>query len=58
MAPEEEARQLIDKLLEAAGWQVQDYKHVNLGVGLGVAVREFTLKTGFVDYIIKNGRKL
>ncbi len=57
MTPEKEARQLIDELLEAAGWHVQDYKHVNLGAGLGVAVREFTLKTGFVDYIIKNGRK-
>lgn len=52
MTPEEEARQLIDELLEAAGWQVQDYKHVNLGAGLGVAVREFTLKTGFADYML------
>ena len=40
MTPEEEARQLIDELLEAAGWKVQDYKHVNLGASLGVAVHE------------------
>lgn len=26
MTPEEEARQEIDRLLEAASWQVQDYK--------------------------------
>lgn len=52
MTPEEEARQLIDELLEATGWQVQDYKQVNLGAGLGVAVREFTLKTGFADYML------
>ncbi len=30
MTPEEEARQLIDELLEAAGWLVQDYKDLNL----------------------------
>jgi len=52
MTPEKEARQLIDELLEAAGWQVQDYKQVNLGAGLGVAVREFTLKTGSADYLL------
>ena len=34
MTPEEEARQLIDELLEAADWQVQDYKQVNLGASL------------------------
>ena len=57
MTPEEEARQLIDELLEAAGWQVQDYKQVNFSAGLGVAVREFTLKTGFADYMLFVDRK-
>jgi type I restriction enzyme R subunit len=52
MTPEEEARQLIDELLEAAGWQVQDYKQLNLSAALGVAVRGFTLKTGFADYML------
>jgi hypothetical protein len=31
MKPEERARQDIDKLLGAAGWNVQDYKNLNLG---------------------------
>ena len=30
MTPEEEARQEIDHLLQAAGWQLQDYKNLNL----------------------------
>jgi type I restriction enzyme R subunit len=52
MTAEEEARELIDALLEAAGWQVQDYKQLNLGAALGVAVREFPLKTGSADYML------
>ena len=42
----------IDGLLEAAGWLVQDYKDLNLGCWLGVAVREFPLKAGFADYML------
>ena len=45
-APEELARQNIDDMLKAAGWQVQDRKAINLGAARGVAVREFPLKTG------------
>ena len=41
MTPEEQARVNIDKLLEQSGWLVQDYKHLNLGASLGIAVREF-----------------
>ena len=41
--PEEKARQHIDKLLEGAGWTIQDYPEFNLGTSLGVAVREFPL---------------
>jgi type I restriction enzyme, R subunit len=48
LIPEEEARQQIDKLLEAAGRKVQDYKRLNLRASFGVAVREFLLKTGRV----------
>jgi hypothetical protein len=47
MKPEEKARKKIDKLLGAAGWIVQEYRELNLGVGLGVAVGDFPLKTGF-----------
>ena len=31
--PEEQARQKIDELLKAAGWQIQDYKDIDLFVG-------------------------
>ncbi|MBU4216250.1 MAG: DEAD/DEAH box helicase family protein [Actinobacteria bacterium] len=50
--PEELARQKIDELLEAAGWQVQDYRDINLSASLGVAVREFPLTNGAVDYLL------
>jgi len=51
LKPEEEARKKIDALLEKAGWLVQDYKDLNLGASVGVAVREFPLKgAGFADY--------
>lgn len=57
MKPEDEAREEIDALLEAAGWKVQDYKDINLGAGLGVAVREFPLTTGEADYLLFVDRK-
>lgn len=44
--PEEKARQVIDGLLEQAGWAIQNFSDLNLGASLGVAVREFTLKNG------------
>jgi type I restriction enzyme, R subunit len=51
--PEESARRKIDNLLELAGWQVQDYKDLNLGAAVGVAVREFPLRgAGFSDYML------
>lgn len=49
--PEEKARQQIDKLLEAAGWTIQDMAEMNLGASLGIAIREFVLPTGAADYI-------
>jgi type I restriction enzyme, R subunit len=52
MKPEAQARQIIDQLLSDAGWQVQDYKQINLGAGLGIAVREYTLKSGCADYLL------
>jgi type I restriction enzyme, R subunit len=44
MRPDEKARRKIDQLLSSAGWQVQDYKKINLSAALGVAVRYFQLK--------------
>src|SRR5215475_1439381 len=52
MRPEEKARQKIDQLLSSAGWQVQDYKAINLSAALGVAVREFQLKQDAADYLL------
>ena len=52
LTPEERAREKIDSLLEAAGWLVQDYRDLSLGAGVGVAVREFPLKTGEADYLL------
>jgi type I restriction enzyme R subunit len=50
--PEEKARQHIDQLLKAAGWIVQHRDQLNLRAGLGVAVREFPLESGFADYLL------
>ncbi len=49
MKPEEKARQKIDQLLEAAGWQIQNLTELNLGASLGVAIREFPLQSGSTD---------
>ena len=57
MKPEEKARQHIDQLLIKAGWVIQDINEINLGAGLGVAVREYPTKTGFVDYGLFVDRK-
>ena len=50
--PEDEARQEIDRQLAQCGWIVQDYKAMNISAGSGVAVREFPLKTGDIDYLL------
>ena len=52
MHPEEKARLVIDKKLEAAGYVVQDVKEFNPAAKLGVAVREFQTDSGPADYII------
>jgi type I restriction enzyme, R subunit len=50
--PEQKARQLIDAQLGAAGWVIQDRDEMNLGAGMGVAVREYPLATGPCDYLL------
>jgi len=55
--PEEEARQIIDEKLVAAGWLVQDRKQINLGAGLGVAIREYPMTSGPTDYLLVVDRK-
>ena len=59
MTPEQCARVNIDKQLQQAGWVVQDPDSVNLYAGPGVAVREFSLKSGHgkADYLLYVDRK-
>lgn len=57
MTPEARARQIIDELLTAAGWIVQDRDDMNLGAGLGIAVREYSLPAGPCDYLLFIDRK-
>ena len=54
LAPEAKARIQIDRMLEQAGWAVQDASRVNLAVARGVAVREFILAPphGRADYLL------
>lgn len=50
--PEAKAREEIDRLLEAAGWILQDRDAFNRNAGTGVAVREFSLPSGPCDYLL------
>src|SRR6266498_4895413 len=54
LSAEDKARVEIDKMLEAAGWAVQDAREVNLAAERGVAVREFILEPphGRADYLL------
>jgi len=52
VTPEAQARQSIDQRLAQAGWIVQDHKALNLGAGVGVAVREYHTATGPADYVL------
>ncbi|MDY0091766.1 MAG: DEAD/DEAH box helicase family protein [Candidatus Vecturithrix sp.] len=56
-APEEQARENIDRQLTEAGWLIQDRKAMNLSAGTGVAVREMNVSTGFSDYLLYLNRK-
>lgn len=52
MTAEQKARQKIDRLLQDSGWIVQDRAAMNISAGPGVAVREFSLESGPVDYLL------
>ena len=53
ITPEDKARRTIDRLLEAAGWRIQDRKELNLSLPGGVAVREFPMPGfGEADYLL------
>jgi hypothetical protein len=58
MRPEDQARENIDRMLDAAGWAVQDLREMNLGARRGVAVRYFPLQGGQeADYLLFVDRK-
>jgi type I restriction enzyme R subunit len=50
--PEQLARDQIDKQLLSSGWVIQDKQRLNLAVGLGVAVREYSTEVGPADYVL------
>lgn len=50
--PEQKARDNIDRMLEAAGWVVQDKKRIDFNTGPGVAVRECLTDIGPADYVL------
>ena len=55
LTPEGKAREHIDRMLEDAGWQVQTRARMNRTAADGVAVCEFPLTTGEVDYLLLAG---
>ena len=53
MTPENRARRNIDKMLKAAGWHIQNYAEHDTDAALGVAVREYRLRTNQrADYLL------
>jgi len=49
---EEKARQNIDRKLRQCGWQVQEYRKMNISAATGIAIRKFPLATGEADYLL------
>jgi type I restriction enzyme R subunit len=54
LGPEAASRLVIDAMLTASGWVVQDFKKIALGVARGVAVREYPMAAGHgtADYLL------
>jgi len=50
--PEQKARDIIDFMLQEAGWIVQSKKKVNLSAGIGIALRETNTTSGSADYML------
>lgn len=55
--PEQIARDHIDKQLVASDWIIQTKDKINLGAGVGVAIREYQTDIGPADYILFVNRK-
>ena len=54
---EQIARDMIDAMLTAAGWSVQDHNMPNLNTSLGVALREYPTSIGPTDYLLLIDKK-
>jgi len=52
LPPEQQARREIDRQLTAAGWKIQDKRHLNLHAAPGVALCETDVDGGFADYML------
>ena len=53
MTPENRARRNIDKMLEASGWQIQNYAGHDTAAAIGVVVREYPLQDDqSADYLL------
>ena len=52
--PEDQARENIDRMLSQAGWSVCDSGEVHISAFRGLAIRNFSLKTGHgeADYLL------
>lgn len=50
--PEQQAREVIDRLLMESGWLIQDKTDLNLTQSIGVAVREYHTDVGPADYVL------
>ena len=50
--PESLARENIDRQLTAAGWAVQSIRDLNVYAAKGIALREYRLDSGPVDYLL------
>ncbi|MHB1582389.1 MAG: type I restriction endonuclease subunit R [Acidimicrobiales bacterium] len=58
LTPEARARVDIDRMLRAAGWEIQNRSEINLYAARGVAVREFLLEGNEeADYLLFVDRK-
>lgn len=51
-SPEEISRDKIDKLLNDAGWKVQNKSEVDFSKGVGIAIREYQTDVGPADYVL------
>lgn len=55
--PEQIARDVIDDLLQQAGWVIQSKAKIDFSAGLGIAVREYQTDAGPADYVLFINRK-